>query len=52
METWAGINAPAGRKKDQGIGMHPMQALCRRVCVRVCVLACLQEGEKTGAQHT
>lgn len=31
METWAGINAPAGRKKDQGIGMHPMQAVCRYV---------------------
>lgn len=23
MEIWAGINAPAGRQKDQGIGMHP-----------------------------
>lgn len=40
MEIWAGINAPAGRKKDQGIGMHPMQAVCRRVCLHegyVCV---------------
>lgn len=53
METWAGINAPAGRKKDQGIGMHPMQAVCRCVCVcmTVCVRACLHEGVKPGAQH-
>lgn len=53
MEIWAGINASAGRKKDQGIGMHPVCATCScaRLYEGLYACACLHEGVKPDAQH-
>lgn len=55
METWAGINAPAGRKKDQRIGMHPMQAVCRHARVHpydsLRASSSSRGCKKPGAQH-
>lgn len=53
MEIWARINASAGRKKDQGIGMHPMCAVPRCVCLYEGLYVCarLHEGVKPDAQH-